>query len=85
MLNLNEPFAQQLAAKAAEKVEREFSWQEIAQQTRNIYQNVPAEYRQCKWLDAKERFARLGADKIRELRTAINLETQAMSKGGNNK
>jgi glycogen(starch) synthase len=48
----NEVFARQLAEKAYQKVESEFSWQEIATQTRNIYQHVLAEYNKCDWSGA---------------------------------
>jgi len=50
----NEDLALRLATKALEKVEREFSWQEIAHQTRNIYQEVLTEYSQCDWAGARE-------------------------------
>lgn len=50
----NEAFARQLADRALQKVESEFSWQEIAQQTRNIYQNVLSEYRQSDWVEGKD-------------------------------
>lgn len=42
-------FAQQLAAKAMQKVESKYAWQEIARQTRNIYQKVLADYQQSDW------------------------------------
>jgi glycogen synthase len=45
----NEAFARQMADKAYRKVESEYSWQEIARQTRNIYHHVLSEYRKCEW------------------------------------
>lgn len=49
----NEPLARQLANRAMKKVESEYSWQEIARQTRNIYQQVLSEYHKSDWVDDK--------------------------------
>ncbi|MHB1256653.1 MAG: glycosyltransferase, partial [Dethiobacteraceae bacterium] len=62
----SEDLALRLAASAAEKVAREFSWQEIAHQTRNIYKQVLAEYSQCDWAGVRGDFSRLDAQ-MREL------------------
>jgi glycogen(starch) synthase len=46
--------AQKLAENAFRKVMTHFSWQEIARQTRNIYQEVLAESRQKVWISAED-------------------------------
>jgi len=63
----NEDLAMRLAAKAAEKVESEFSWQEIANQTQNIYKQVLAEYSQCEWAGIRGDYPRPDAHIFREL------------------
>lgn len=45
----NDKLARTLAENAYCKVEAEFSWQEIARRTRNIYQEVLRDYRQSSW------------------------------------
>jgi len=42
-------YAQQLVRRARQMVEKEYAWQEIARQTRNIYQEVLAEFTQSAW------------------------------------
>jgi hypothetical protein len=63
----NEDLALRLVAKAAEKVEREFSWQEIAHQTQNVYKQVLAEYSQCEWAGVRGDYPRPDAHMFREL------------------
>ena len=46
--------AQKLAENAFRKVMTHFSWQEIACQTRNIYQEVLAESRRKVWIPAED-------------------------------
>jgi glycogen synthase len=48
----NEDYARRLAEKAYRKVESEYSWQEIARQTRNIYQHVFTEHGKSDWIVA---------------------------------
>jgi glycogen(starch) synthase len=53
---LNDPaLAGRLAENAFRKAMSEFSWQEIARQTRNIYQEVLSESRRKGWLSAEDR------------------------------
>jgi glycosyltransferase involved in cell wall biosynthesis len=52
----NEPFSRQLADRAFRKVQSQFSWQEIASQTRNIYQHVLTESGEGDWVGGREKF-----------------------------
>lgn len=45
----NETYARQLAEQGFQKAENDFSWQEIAGRTRNIYQHVLTAYRRSDW------------------------------------
>ncbi|MCR3921607.1 MAG: glycosyltransferase family 4 protein [Firmicutes bacterium] len=45
----NPSYAQKLARRAMQKVEKEYAWQEIAKQTRNIYQQVLSESNHSDW------------------------------------
>ncbi|NLP36411.1 MAG: glycosyltransferase family 4 protein [Firmicutes bacterium] len=42
-------YAKQLVRRARQMVEKTYAWQEIAKQTRNIYQEVLAEFTQSEW------------------------------------
>ncbi|EEG78070.1 glycosyltransferase family 4 protein [Dethiobacter alkaliphilus] len=45
----NESSARNMAEQALQKIKKQYSWQEIAGQTRNIYQQVLAEFSNCEW------------------------------------
>ena len=50
----NDSAAREMSKEALQKVEKEFSWQEIARRTRNIYQDVRSEYHSSDWAGAQK-------------------------------
>jgi len=50
----NSNFAQKLAVNAAAKINREFSWQEIARLTEKTYQEVLARHAESDWVQERE-------------------------------